>query len=562
MANNQETICCCYRERKKQYEKTKTNKNDTTNIRSIVNAEEYKTEREQFLDYCARKEKSKLDRRELETALRTLIELLKNHLNKSFKGKEFELNIPELENSSYTYEEGINIFINILIQCASNLDEDLDKFKQCLKDTLEKSLKNNEKDLSYITWELNVENIIFYLTSFICAPCCLIGTLICSLKTYISDKKLRSGPKSCCIEFWSHFVYTVCIGLIIFNIIQFYWFNVLPSKANELEIYWPVALIISMKTVLNVYQTSKEYRDRRLSKEDLSFQSLTKMDSFHGNLRSKGYLYYIAYLLVSISASVILGILHSFIPIIYRSTKTNETLRDMNWQVNTIRYSYVAFSCVFYSLLIWMMVESIGNYSLMLWKLKKLFLKTNLFGNISLESGNLLNLYKSDDLEFFVSLFQPIKRKVDPYNLYLSTMTCALVIDGLLILTTVVHLFIYGKSFHLLIILCSIDILILSFSILIFLTIVVFINKLMTTTLVLHLKNIKVNSLSPIMNDGNENGRIRYLNAVIEYMEYETKENAIKLFGLLVIDHKLAIKVVLSVIASFGSQFIAYFKQE
>ncbi|UJR06884.1 hypothetical protein I4U23_011173 [Adineta vaga] len=198
------------------------------------------------------------------------------------------------------------------------------------------------------------------------------------------------------------------------------------------------------------------------------------------------------------------------------------------------------------------MFESIQKYYSILTKLEDLLSITNLFGNIGSESGNFLNLYKSDDVEYFLSLFQSTKKRIDPYNIHLSIMACALFIDGLLILTTLIHLFMYGYSYNLLTIWCFIDILILSIFILIFLFIIVLINKLITYDLILHLTTFK-------MNYGTENEQ--YSNAVIKHMENGKRKNAVKLLGL-VIDHRLAIKVFISVISGLASSAASYIKKE
>ena len=67
-------------------------------------------------------------------------------------------------------------------------------------------------------------------------------------------------------------------------------------------------------------------------------------------------------------------------------------------------------------------------------------------------------------------------------------MGCALVMDLLLIATAVTDVFIYERPTELLTIWCLVDIVILSIFILIFLVIVVFINKLIIYDLIRHLK--------------------------------------------------------------------------
>jgi hypothetical protein len=391
----------------------------------------------------------------------------------------------------------------------------------------------------------------------------------------------------------------------IFNIILYYWFSVRTFEANELEIYWPLALTISAIIVLHIYQARIAYRD--LSKKNKSveknyakaklllFESKSKphrvllVEKTNGNTRIKKFIndqvhptlvqepitesltlirwktfceyfgsHCYSVIILCLIFIILLAIvaLHPIIPIIHRHIMRNETYIVVPWQIDCIRNSYIVISAIFYSLLIGMMTASIVNYLRILFILKRLLSRTELIRNIDLEEGYYLNLSDPDNLEYFLSLFRPVKRHIDPYHLFLSTMTCALIIEIILILTAIIHVFAYGHSTDLLTIWCLIDICILSLFIMAFLIVVVFINKLLTNDFIRHLKKLK-----KVMVQENLNANIHYLNAVIDHMESASREYAVKLLGF-VVDQKLAIKFLISVLTGIGSSFVSFIKTQ
>jgi len=221
----------------------------------------------------------------------------------------------------------------------------------------------------------------------------------------------------------------------------------------------------------------------------------------------------------------------------------------------------MALSAIFYLILIITMTISIGQYLRILNNLKKLLSSTELMEMIDLERSYFLNLRESKNLEYFMLLFRPIIRNIDPYHTYLSTMVCALVIDMILILTAVIHVFIYGHSTDLLTIWCLIDIIILSIFIIIFLIIVVLINKLLTDDFIKQLKALKKSMVTPSCSDRDRKDTIRYLDAVIDHMESASKEYAVKLFGF-VVDQKLVLKILISIFTGIGSSIVSFIKQQ
>ena len=122
------------------------------------------------------------------------------------------------------------------------------------------------------------------------------------------------------------------------------------------------------------------------------------------------------------------------------------------------------------------------------------------------------------------------------------------------------HVFVYNFSADLLTIWCLIDIIILSIYIVIFLATVVLINKLLMDDLLQGLKNMKKTMLTPSYTRENTPENIDYINAVIEHMESESKENAVKIFGFIV-DRKLIAKILLSITTGIDSACVSFFKK-
>ncbi len=402
--------------------------------------------------------------------------------------------------------------------------------------------------------------------------------------------------------------YWLCFVFSVFNIIGYYWRSATSSEANELEIYWPLALTISAITILHVYESSRAYRN--LSQENNSvrktyakaylavleakskpntvekdlnettyIKKFTNNDLLHPTLiqgsiaqgltltGSKTMCEYIGsdcirFILASLIFLLLLGITipHSLIPYIHRSLTTNETSIDIPWQIECIHISYIIYSITFYLVLLSMMTISIGKYGLILKNLRRLLSSTELMQNMDLETPFFLNLREPKNLEYFLALFRPILRNIDPYHIFLSTMACALIIDGILIITVIIHVFIYNYSIDLLTIWCLIDIIILSIFIIIFLMIVVLINKLLMYDMLRGLKNVRKAMVTPSSQKENHDDMIRYLNAVIEDMESETREHAVKLFGFIV-DQKLVAKVLISIATGIGSVIVSAIKR-
>jgi hypothetical protein len=347
------------------------------------------------------------------------------------------------------------------------------------------------------------------------------------------------------------FLCSLCFIFSCFNTIQYHWFSARKYETNDLEVYWPLALLISTIFVLQIYETAIVYRDiiedsqpiqkscvdakpeiskeKSIGNEDSpNSTGKTTFRKYIGSLYSWGgsLCYFILFF-------VIAGI-HTGIPTIYRYANGMELFIDIPWQVKSIRVSYMVFSGIFYFLLLITMNVSIVHYSNNFKKLKKLTFITKQRYRLSVDVP--------DNSEEFLSSLQSFTVKSDPYYIFISTMTCAVLIDLSLIITVLAHVFWYRYPANdLLTIWCVVDITILSIFIIAFLRNVVNTNKLIMYNFIQQLKQLKRDMIKNGLHDSTN-----YLDGVIEHLESTRDENAVKLLGF-VIDHNLIIRAMMAI---------------
>ena len=116
---------------------------------------------------------------------------------------------------------------------------------------------------------------------------------------------------------------------------------------------------------------------------------------------------------------------------------------------------------------------------------------TDLKRQIDFQSEFYLNLRRKENLEYFLHLFQRILSTIDQNHLRITTMSCVLLLDAILILTAVVRVFVLGRSPDLLTIWCLIDIIILSLYLMLFVMVVVLINKSINYDFIRYLRTLK-----------------------------------------------------------------------
>jgi hypothetical protein len=329
--------------------------------------------------------------------------------------------------------------------------------------------------------------------------------------------------------------------------------NLLEAKANP----YRVKRVNENENIYIMNSLNEEQSHSAVVKESVA-QSLiiTRSKAWCKYLKSNSIL---AIFISIITLDLVIIVSHPMIPWFDHLIERNGSFIVIPWQINCIRISYIVLSGIFYSMLILMMTIGVGNYFLILQGLRRLLSSTELMRNTDLETPYFLNIREPENLEYFLSLFRPIQRNIDSYHIFLSTMACALVIDIILIITSVIHVFIENHSTDLLTVWCLLDISILSIFIIIFLAIVVLINKLSMYDLIQHLKNLKKSMLAPSSQQRNHNDTIRYLDAVIDHMESASREYAVKLFGL-IIDQKFVVRIIISIASGIASNIVAFIR--
>lgn len=412
------------------------------------------------------------------------------------------------------------------------------------------------------------------------------------------------------------FMYLLCFSMLLvtfFNIYLYFECSIPPVfEKNEMEICWPLALTITTIIIFISYETSSKYRDTSKRKEvvknshakahmnllealskpneivliedpitNTQIKKFVNEEQFHPILVQKSitesvkltepkqvcqYFISTALRFLALVGTLIIfcttTALHAAIPTIYRHIQGDEVLFIAPWCINSIRTSYIVFSVIFYSLFIFMMISGIAHYVLILSVLKGLLSRTELIEQTDREMSYFLNLRESKNLEYFLSVFKLVTQNADPYNLYISAMTCALVIDGALVLTAILHVLAYGHSTGLLLIWCLIDIVILSIFIIIFVIIIILVNKLIMSDVIQRLRTLKKDMVTSttVRENGRDAGE--YLEAVIEQMQTAGSEYAVKLFGFFVIDKRLIFKILFTVASGIGSIILSFIKQQ
>jgi hypothetical protein len=383
----------------------------------------------------------------------------------------------------------------------------------------------------------------------------------------------------------------------ILNIILYYSRSVPSYKANQMEIYWPLALILSAMTVRQVYQASmshlatcKQKKSVQITYDKAHLAILEAnsspnvrilLEDSNGNTWgseiSNEEQLHPTLLQISITSSVIqvqsitkyfrsnkivstflgliiigLASIHASIPTIHRHIKQNGSSSAVPWHIESIRYSYIGFSAVFYTLSIGMMTASIVYYWCFLDALKKLLSSTDLMQPVDKPPPYFFNLHRPENLEYLLGLFRLYKQRIDRHNLFISTMTCALLIDIIFIITAIIRIFAHGRSTDLLLLWCLSDIVILSVFIMLFVTIVVLINGSMGHDFIRRLRILRTEIATSAIRQGDRVDTGDYLGVVIQDMEGVSDAYAVKLLSF-VVDYSFAIKVLMSMITGIAS---------
>jgi hypothetical protein len=584
---------------------------------------------ERFFSYCDQNKSFVFETRELEIALLSLIELFNQQIENQWSHLNYyDLLIPQSKNINLTYHQSILLFGDTLLEyirttllinqndetIQQKLNEFMPKFVQCLDKTLSQSLVINPKQTEIQTATILCQKTFIYLLKIVFSLILIIGSIIkCSKECWTKFRKKKEINKKVFIDLIIHFCSIILI-LPIFNIIIYYSLHIESFEANQMEIYWPLLLIISILIILHVYQTSAFHRNTFLNKNILldtinkahlnilqikSTPNYTKpskyliqnqhqthfyeilernTNDFHPTLLEKSVteslinssnnssnsiqssIFYNLPFLLLIIIFIPLVTIHPLIPTIYRIIHSNLSLTNILWYIQLIHFSYIILSFIFYTLLVLLMIKSISDYRAILYNLQLLLSSTDLKKQVDFECQFYLNLRREENLEYFIHLFQRIIGNIDKNHILITTMTCTLLIDIILILTAIIRVFVYGRSTDLLTIWCLIDIVILSFFIMLFIIIVVLINKSINYDFIRYLRNLKKDIHTSNIVHKEEYINCDYLDVIIEHMESVTDQYSVKLLGF-VVDHSLAIKIFISIITGIASAIASLVQQ-
>ncbi|UJR18735.1 hypothetical protein I4U23_005642 [Adineta vaga] len=489
------------------------------------------------------------------------------------------------------------------------------------------SATNDKKGHSSSTATFVIRAVVLYVLYFIFPPfvwicylfkciykCCKCKCCDCSnLLKYCTKRYCIKGcwTKKCCDKtgqlIFMEFLTFICYGCFLvtgMNWIFYYKYSLPSFEVNELEIYEPLAWVISTMTVLHIYKVynyslNKRYKSAdnhvdnsevntggNLADKNDQFTSVAnarQQDSMEesgtqNSLKKRKtpkifsecergcYVYYTIWII-----PVGIGILHAFIPTIDRYFTENEGINHTQWEIRCMRISYIIFSCIFDSVLFIMIFASITHYTFAYNDLKNILSPKNIKANNNSETSDISNMCTPEYLKKLLSTVKEFRSDIDPYHIYEATMGCALSMNLLLIGTVAVYAIIYGYPFDLLIFWCCIDIATLSIFIVIFLGVVVFINELLLDDFISKLRKLKLEKIDSMkkqdnnkelnetrlpMERENSEENIDYLSAVIEHMESKRTEYAIKLLGFIV-DKAFIIKILASIGSSIVSVVVA-----
>ncbi|UJR24771.1 hypothetical protein I4U23_006145 [Adineta vaga] len=600
-------------------------------IYSILFTQRNLSNLERFFNYCDQNKSFSFEIRELEIALLTLIELFNQQMtnNNWSHLNYYDLIIPLSNEQNLNYYQSILLFGDILFEYVrttqlpllinqndsdeiiqNNLNDFMPKFLECLDKTLNISIVINPKQTEIQTATILCQNTLTYLGKILFSPILIIGTIFqCLNQIYGKIRKNKFIDKEISFDLIVNFCSIILI-LSIFNVIIYYSHNISSIDVNQMEIYWPLLLIISILIILHVYQTSSFHRrtffnrnllkntyhtahlqlleikstpnNTKLSTYSIDYQSKShfyeiidrKMNDFHPTLLHKSIteslinssqnptsnLFYCIVSILLLISFLPLVIIHPFIPTLYRIFHLNIIFTNIPWDIRLIQYSYIIFSFMFYTSIISLMIKSISNYLSILYDLRILLSSTDLKKQVDFECEFYLNLRRSENLEYFVQLFQQIIRNIDKNHVLITTMTCVLLIDIILILTAIIRVFVYGRSTDLLTIWCLIDIVILSFFIMLFIIVVVLINKSINYDFIRHLRNLKKDITTSNIIHEKDNINYDYLDIIIEHMESVSDQYSVKLLGF-VVDHSLAIKIFISIVTGIASAIASLVQQ-
>ena len=529
-----------------------------------------------FFEYCDRNKSLRLERGELKTGLLTIVKLLNEQLpDPSWPRFTFyHLFLPAKPHVSIRSPEAIPYLAETFLQYARTMpvDRSFDEFVRCLNETLSHRLKLCPPLTDGQTVSIVCRDVFGHLLEVVASPLLLF---LSPIRSYFLKLPRAKILRATAIHLSSISLIVALIGIFTFH------FDLIPSlKSHRLEVYWPLGSVLSILIILHVYEFSSSHRkryfngnqvERMFEKAELdilearSSPNQTQVIVFPFPTRYENALHGIAddspddhhptLINISISESflrptkrsplqcchcflhiVLIGIClaslvgHWLIPTIGRGIQFHAPSNDNPWWSSDLNhYFYLVSTVIFYGTFLGLMALSVQHYAGVLHRLQYLLLNTDLRRQGDFQSKFYFNLRRRENLEYFLHLFRQILSNADENHLFITTMTCASLLDTAFITTLIVRVFILRCTTDLLTMWCLIDVIILSVFIMIFIIIIVLINKLILADFTRDLRNFRreLSTIDPI--DRQEQSiELDYLQSAIEHIDNVKDQYSVK----------------------------------
>jgi hypothetical protein len=303
----------------------------------------------------------------------------------------------------------------------------------------------------------------------------------------------------------------------------------------------------------------KEYKVKSLNMPHIQFR-WNRPQIYDINRFLKKHYFFAFLILVTLCALIFI---HPCIPYIYRNFNLNSSLTAKRpWYVKSIELSYIYVSLFYYTIFIFMIIRSLIYHATLYNKL--CYLMSNLGSKkyrALKSSATHFNLKSPFTLAYFICIIKTSQSTINKDQRFILTMGFAFLIDATLVITLIIKSFVF-RGFGLLTIFSLIDIVTLSTFIILFLFIVIRINRIFMNDFIQVFKDMRSDAsgdtlLTPcVMTESDEHSTLTcvtseqavtsfdksntpevtsdYLSYIIDDLEESKKEYAIKLFRLVI----------------------------
>ncbi|CAF1129146.1 unnamed protein product [Adineta steineri] len=567
-------------------------------------------------EFCDKDKCNKLDKEECETGLLILFKYLNENL------MENKLNIETIyplinnndgeenvNNEYYSKENFEMLIIDTLSEHVrteifqypeySQLKEfsfEITKQIECITDNIDnilndelKFLNDNQKKNPFIKEE-TIKYTLLFLFSLIILPITILILLIIKIQNSRSlllcpNRFLRYLIIS--ILFLISLLISSMIYLIVLNVIFYHIYSkdIFIWKINLFEVYCPLFILIYLIFISYVYLfdkiilNSNEKKDKKFQKiyNDVQIEILKyniqirttnqqQIENLSKNCFTKIYknefenekFYIIIFKIICFLLIVSLSILHTCLPILYRSYSNEKIQLNQTkpFEIQLIEICFFIFGFPFYFLFILMIIYGLHKYDIFYYKINEMFQKISNDDQYRLRNKNSydFNFKIQNHVHLFIlllkQLFQ-INQTVEYQIARLSLLT-GLIISFILIIYSI-----FNKFNRLTNIFLLFDIILLSILILIYLFRILSINKMTQIKLIEIIMRTKYESICKICkySQMNLNYNIDYLNSISEYLNTNKYIYSIHLFQFNINQTTIFIILIITIIGIMSTLF-------